>query len=428
MRDLFILAIVLAILIRTMGAAQAGILGWTWLTLMTPQKLAWGLATELPLNLILAIVTFAAWLLSREPKRISLNPILVLWSAFIAYITLTTFLALAPDLAWPRWNLAVKVMVLGLMIPIIMTNQVRIQALIWIMALALGYFGIKGGIFTLVTGGHFRVLPPAESFGDSNDLALALCMILPLMNYLRLQSANRFTRYGIIAGMGLTALGVLGTYSRGGLIGLTIMGIYLWWRSRNRLAIALLLLVVIVPAYEFMPANWTERMSTIESAGTDQSFQDRLQAWQTEFNIAKARPLTGGGFNASESPTVYKTYSPDPSGWPRAAHSIYFQVLGDHGFVGLALYLGLLGMTWQTAAKTRRKARRAPQLGWIADLASMIQVSLISFMVAGAGLSMAYYDVLYLLVGVTIGLRKMVLQPSPIREAEPLMIRAARAN
>jgi len=211
--------------------------------------------------------------------------------------------------------------------------------------------------------------------------------------------------------MTLTVFGIFGTYSLGGLIGLAIMLPYLWWHSKNRIVIALVVLAVSVPAYTFMPAKWTERMSTIQTAEEDASFQDRLYAWRTEFNIAKARPLTGGGFNASLSPRVYEAFSGNPSyRGGHAAHSIYFEVLGDHGFIGLALYLGLLLFTWRYAGATRRRARRDPQNAWIADLAAMIQVSLVTFLVAGAALSMAYYDVFYLLLGTSIALRKIVSQ------------------
>ena len=54
MRDLFLGPLLLAILVQTFRAPSAGVLGWTWLTLMTPQKLIWGTLSGLPLNLILA--------------------------------------------------------------------------------------------------------------------------------------------------------------------------------------------------------------------------------------------------------------------------------------------------------------------------------------------------------------------------------------
>lgn len=414
MRDLLLVILVFAVSIRTVSAAPAGILGWTWLTLMTPQKLAWGFVASSPLNLVLAVVTLVAWFFSREPKNFPVNLATVLWIAFMAFITFTTFLSLAPDLTWPKWSLAIKVMLLGLFVASTMTNQVRIHSLVWIIVLSLGYFGVKGGLFTLLTGGQFRVLQIEGSFGDNNVLAAALCIVLPLMNYLRLQSANRFVRLGVTSAMGFTAIGVLGTYSRGGLVGLAVMAAYLWWRSKNRVAIALVVLAISIPAYNFMPAKWTERMSTIQAADEDTSFQQRLDAWLTALNIAKSRPFTGAGIDASLNPAIYRKFSNGESfGGARAAHSIYFEVLGDHGFIGLGLYLTLIFTTWRYAGAARRKGRLDPQFGWIGDLAAMIQVSLVTFMVVGAALSMAYYDLFYLLLGMTLVLRKIVSRPQP---------------
>src|SRR6185437_8158970 len=378
MRTAFLLLLFLAVLGRTVGATQAGVLGWTWLTLMTPHQLSWGFITEAPLNLLIAIVTLLAWFMSREPKRMPLDAPIVICVLFIVFVTFTTFFALAPDLAWPRWNLAVKVMILGLVVASVMITPIRIHALVWVIVLSLGYYGVKGGLFTILTAGQFRVLPAPQSVGDNNTLAVALCMVLPLMNYLRLNSGNRFVRIGSIPAMGLTAVGVLGTYSRGGVLGLTVMGIYLWWKSKNRFLIALIALVIAVPAYTLMPSKWTERMATIETASADTSFQTRLHAWQIQVNIAMARPFIGGGFNASQAPAVHQKYNHDAS-FDKivaiAAHSIYFEVLGDHGFIGLVLYLLMLWSTWRCAGTTRRLVRREPQLRWVGDLTSMIQRS-----------------------------------------------------
>jgi O-antigen ligase len=88
---------------------------------------------------------------------------------------------------------------------------------------------------------------------------------------------------------------------------------------------------------------------------------------------------------------------------PHAAHSIYFQVLGEHGFVGLGLFLLLWILVWRDTAWIIRRSRERETLGWASDLARMIQVSLVGFFVAGAFLSLAYYDVPYnLLVAVVL--------------------------
>src|SRR5690348_11218945 len=214
LRTAFLLLILLGIAVRTVGAPQAGVLGWTWLTLMAPHQLVWGGLATAPVNLVLALITFLSWLFSREPKRLPFNLAMGLWFAFMAYMTFTTVFALSPDLAWSRWDRTIKIMALGILVASIMTNRVRIHALIWVIVLSLGYFGIKGGLFTLITGGGSRVLgPEGVGIGDNNYLALALCMILPLINYLRLQSEWQATRIGAMAAMAITAVAVLGTYS-----------------------------------------------------------------------------------------------------------------------------------------------------------------------------------------------------------------------
>jgi putative inorganic carbon (HCO3(-)) transporter len=420
-RAIFLLLLFLGILVRTVGAPQAGVLGWTWLTLMTPNQLVWGFVSTLPLNLILAIVTLICWGLSPEPKRLPLNLAMGLWLSFMVYITLTTVFALAPDLAWERWDRTIKVMALGLLVASIMTNQIRIHSLVWVIVLSLGFFGVRGGVFTLITGGGFHVLgAESSSLTDNNYLALALCTIIPLMNYLRMQSEWRWVRIGMIVGMGLMVLAIIGTYSRGGLIGLAVMGGYLWWRSRQKILIAAIGIVILIPALQFMPDIWHQRMATIETAEEDASFQGRVQAWHFAINVAESRPLLGAGFGGSETTEVFNAYFHDPEGGRapgHSAHSIYFQVLGDHGFVALAIYLGMLAATWWYTGTIRRIARPDPTLAWARDLASMIQVSLLGFMVAGAGLSMAYYDMIYLLIGITVALQQLVLRTAPRTES-----------
>ena len=172
------------------------------------------------------------------------------------------------------------------------------------------------------------------------------------------------------------------------------------------------------PTIEFMPESWHLRMTTIESAHEDTSFQGRVQAWLFAMNVAESRPLVGAGFAGTEDTAVFNSYYRDPAVGPvigHAAHSIYFQVLGDHGPIGLMLYLAMLATTWMYTATIRRRTRHDPKLEWAHDLAAMMQVSLLAFMVAGAALSMAYYDIIFLLTGMSIALRQMVLQ-SEIQE------------
>lgn len=418
MRDLFLGPLLLAILVQTFRAPSAGILGWTWLTLMTPQKLIWGILSSAPLNMILALATLVMVVFTKDRKKIASGGITTLWFLFAVSITVSTIFALNQTMSWEGWNRVVKVMLLGLLIPMLMQTPRRIHSLIWVVVFSLGYFGVKGGLFTVITGSGAHVIGPADSqLVDNNNLALALGMSLPLMNYLRLQTGSHLVRVGLLFAMVATTFGVLGTFSRGGFIGLGVMAAYLWWKSPRRLALAIGTVAVIVPAYMLMPASWFDRMGTLKDASSQTTFITRYDAWMVNLNIAIARPLTGGGFNASQDANIYRQYSYGKSFYldPRtgetgghAAHSIYFQVLGDHGFVGVGLYFTLLLSTLLLLLRVRREARKIASTKWIVDLTSMMQVSFMAFFVSGAALSMAYYDLVYIFIGIVLALDGMI--------------------
>jgi probable O-glycosylation ligase (exosortase A-associated) len=218
--------------------------------------------------------------------------------------------------------------------------------------------------------------------------------------YAFLQAPKYWARWGLIVAMVLCGFSVLGSQSRGGFIAVVMMLALFWWNSRAKLVTTAVLVVLIPIAIGFMPEKWLDRMHTIETYEKDTSAMARINAWETAFNVAKDRPL-GGGFEMA-SPSVFARYAPDPS-VPCAAHSIYFQVLGEHGFPGLGLFLLLWILVFRDAWWIIRRSRNLEKLRWASDLAHMIQVSLVGYFVAGAFLSLAYYDVpYYLLVAVVL--------------------------
>src|SRR5690606_13326740 len=138
--------------------------------------------------------------------------------------------------------------------------------------------------------------PSQSMIGDRNNLALALIMAIPLMNYLRLMSARAVVRLPLAVGMGFTVLAVLGTYSRGGFLGLLGMGAFLWWRSRQKVLLLLLIGLIAIPAAALIREQWAQRMDTSsEAPESDNSFRGRLFAWAYNANAALDRPLVGAG-------------------------------------------------------------------------------------------------------------------------------------
>jgi len=252
---------------------------------------------------------------------------------------------------------------------------------------------------------------------DNNHLALAIVVTLPLANYLRMYSKNKAVKFTLIAAMGLGVIAVLSTYSRGGFLGLMTMGALFWWKSKRKLLTLIVGAAIVIPAIQLMPEKWWSRMDTIENAADeDRSFQERVGSWETAFNLAVSNPIFGGGFSATQSRRVYQQYKAygDPTG-SRAAHSIYFQVMGDLGFVGLFVFLLILFTSWRNSVAIIRGAQRHKSLSWAEDLAKMLQVSMAGYIVAGAALSLAYYDLTLTMIVMLINLRVLVEKENALR-------------
>jgi probable O-glycosylation ligase (exosortase A-associated) len=177
-------------------------------------------------------------------------------------------------------------------------------------------------------------------------------------------------------------------------------------RTRRRFLIGFLALGAFGGAFFFLPQEWHERMSTMQDEEVDASVQGRFDIWELSFRVALDRPIVGGGFDMLYDLRTYTMYNSSIT--PRTAHSITFQILGEHGFIGLLLFL-MIGITLVIKAQSiRRQAKGVPRLQWAADMAGMSQVSLGGFFVAGQFLNVAYFDLIYLYVPLIVGAAAIV--------------------
>ena len=426
MRDLFVLAVVFGSVPVILARPWIGVLVWSWIAYMNPHRLAWGIARDFPVAMTVGATTLLALLLTRDRRPPPLTRETVVLALFTLWMVVTTFFALEPEAAGRQLEKVLKIQLFTFVTMMLIFTRERIHWLVWAIVLSIGFYGVKGGIFTLTTGGAHRVLGPYGTFiGGNNEIGLAMIMVLPLMRYLQLQAKRAWERNLWWAAMGLTGIAILGTHSRGALVGLAAMLAVLAWRTRRKLVFLLVVAALAPAAWDFMPEKWHARMETIERYEEDRSAQGRLNAWGFAFNLALDRPLTGGGFETFR-PRWFALYAPNPYK-VHDAHSIYFEVLGEHGFVGLALFLLLGAFTWLKAGRIRRLTRRREELLWAHDLASMLQVSLVGYAVAGAFLGLAYFDLYYALVALTVMLGVIVREQAGAPQDALQPARAAEA-
>jgi putative inorganic carbon (HCO3(-)) transporter len=393
-RDLVLFAGLLVLLPLLLRNAFIGVLAWIWISLMNPQREVYGLLANFELNLCVAILTIAVWVLSRERKALPVDGFVVFLVLFALWSCVCTYLALDRSFSLPLWNRTMKTMALVLAVATLARSPARIQAVLWMFVASIGFYAIKGAGFVALTAGQHKVFgPPDTMIEDNNELGLAFVVLLPLLGYLRAVSRHALARMAALATIVLAIVGTLGTYSRGALVALIAMASFHALRSRTGIVLLAVGAVIAAGLPALAPASWLERMATIGSYNEDESFQGRVAAWRTSVNIAMARPLVGGGFASVERDKIAKLFkSPGSLDHGRAAHSIYFEVLGDAGFVGLALYLAALGSAALNTVLILWFARSRPELDWARKLARALQTALVAILVGGSALSMAYYD------------------------------------
>jgi putative inorganic carbon (hco3(-)) transporter len=415
MRDLVLACVVFGGLPFILKRPFIGILMMAWLGYMNPHRLAWGFMMGMPVVQIVLMATLVGMVASKEAKRMLWTRETIVLLLFVAWMGITTTMAFYGDLAYPQYTKVLKIQVLTLLTLLMLNSKERVHLFIWIVVLSLAFYGVKGGIFTLAKGGSYRVQGPFGTFiGGNNELAMALVMTVPLMWYLFLHERSRWIKLGLKVSMFLTVVSAIGSQSRGALVALVITGTIFWLKGSQKFLTGTLIVLSATTVVALMPEHWWERMDTIKTYQEDESALGRINAWWTAVNVASDR-VTGGGFEMFQKPT-FARYAPEPFR-VHDSHSVYFEVLGEHGFIGLFLFLLLLALTWFKCNSVIRIGKRNPEHAWAKDLATMVQVSLVAYMSGGAFLGMAYFDYVYHLIAVAVVVHALVARPRALGES-----------
>lgn len=425
MKDPFFILMFIFLISFAFKRPYLGVCVWIWSALLTPNRLLYGFAGDIRFNFIVAalttvIVLFAYFKAKNLNNNVSRTMImLILWTI------VTTITAIVPsEIAMEGLVMYLKVGALFLIMMLSVTKKHEVEAVLFSIILGLGYYVVTEGLKVLVTLGNHQAWGPTRSIiGDNNHFAMAIIVIVPIAIFLyRNADVPKLVKIGLLGFIVTALVAVIGTYSRGGFIGLVIFsGLYAIYFKKK--AWFTLIAVVVLSSYTaFAPEKWVERMDTIDEADQDSSFLTRVTAWKVSTQVALDRPLVGAGFEGIEQFPVWIYYAqfvndnavittpPPNQDRSHSAHSIYFQMLGEHGFVGLFLLLLLFWQGFMHIRKSRKLAKRDSDKDmWHKDLSDSLFISLAVYMVVGAALNMAYYEILYVLIGLTAVQSRMLI-------------------
>jgi probable O-glycosylation ligase (exosortase A-associated) len=403
-RDQLVLAVVCAGLPVVLFRPFAGLLLYYWLAYMRPQNMAWGASRVLPLSQWVAIAMVAGLVLAIATGRERL-PALRLQTVLLVllglWISATVVTAVLPEMAADIYGQYWKAIAVSVLATALVRDRRRLRWALLLVAFSIGFLGAKRGLVGLLRGGARYDDGPGGFMSDNNSFALALNMTLPLLVGIALVEKERWLRIAAAAAAALCLLCILFTFSRGGFLTLLVVGGLLIWRSQRRLLVAGLLALgltgFVLFSSDTIEQQYVERASSIASYQEDGSAQGRLNAWLTSWRVFQDHPLFGVGPNNLQA--VFFRYSPDDSRF-RVTHNAYLQLLAECGLPALLLFLGTIGAAlWRL-----QRLRRIPALPWVEVQARMLQISILGYLVGATFLNMAYAELIYTLIALSVGL------------------------
>jgi putative inorganic carbon (hco3(-)) transporter len=412
LRSTWLLVIYVSFLGLSANAPFVATLGYVWVDTFQPQAIAYFVLNQLPVAMIMAMAALGGYLLfdRRCPPHFNLQTALQIVMAL--WVTITLIWAQAPEAAWAKWDWAFKTIVFATFVPYVIRSKVQIEAFVQTYVFSLAANFVPFGIKVLYSGGGYGMNLGLQSgnsgLAEGGLLSTSCLMVVPLSIYLAGHGALipklRILPlvYWLIAV--LSVITAIGTYERSALLGLIALAAYTWVRTRQKLFIGGIIVIAVCVIIYASSNTWNERISTIGTYQNDSSAYVRILVWKWTLEFTSTHPF-GGGFvsylmNHVEVPP--NVFEPGHIEFARAFHSIYFEILGEHGYPGMLIFLSLAVSTFLKLRRVAKRARCYAETEWLVSLCDALQGGLLVFMICGAFVGIAFQPMFWYFVSVSI--------------------------
>src|SRR5579883_901438 len=377
----------------------AGVIMYEWLQYLPPYDIYYA-PPEGNFSVIVGVLTLFTWAAKDKKERPAAIGLIVLFATYIIWVNVTQMTTIMGEAGVSLWERALKMLLFTFVLCFMMQTRQRLEAFIWVLCLAIGNFVFSGAIKTILSGGGGETVVggAANIIGDRVYFAAVVSAVIPLGRYLRdnatLVPWPRYVRWFVDGFTIACLLSIIGCQSRSGLLCLGVLGVFYFFKSRQKILYLLTLPILIGVMYLFAPPEWFGRMETMNDLSNDASVQGRFDSWRWGWEFALNHPIVGGGFHSFAGRLE--------------AHNMYVETLADHGFPGLGLLMLLQLVTYLNCQVIRGRTRKIAELSWARDLAGMIQLAEVTFIVGSMAISDSTLSLGFEFVALTVGLRGIV--------------------
>ena len=414
LRSLWLLFLYVSFLGISTNAPFVATLGYVWVDTFRPQDVAYIVLNQIPVALVMGAAALGLYLLldRRSPPRLSLETGLQI--ALVIWVNVTMLWAQVPAAALEKWDWAFKTLAFAAFVPLVIRSRVQIEAFAQTYVFSLAANFVPFGLKTLISGGGYGTnLGLAQGntgLAEGGLLSTVCLMAVPLAVYLSRHSQLIprtivvSVAYWFVAGLAIVT--AIGTYERSALVGIIVLAIYMWLRTKHKLGLGIIVAIGACLIVYATSSAWNERVATIGDFQKENSALTRILVWKWTLGFAASHPF-GGGFqsylvNHIEFPATADNPATEEFG--RAFHSIYFEMLGEQGYPGLALFLSITAVTFIKLRRLSTKARPHPELQWVVGFSDALQSGLAVFMTSGAFVGIAFQPMYWYFIAMSISL------------------------
>ena len=396
--------------ILLIGAAFAtqgpfyALLFYLWNAYFRPETWTYGgLIMSLNLSWVIGIYLVAITALSMPKPRLNARTGLV--GVFFVHTLVCALLSENPTWSWNSWITFSKVLVISYLIVVLVTDEKRYRLTLLVMAFSLGLETAKQGWAQLILNPGAKNDNVIPFLGDNNGVALGMMMLVPVFGALAQTAGSRTEafvhRFFLV---GVLVRGIT-TYSRGGFLMAAVLAVIGFTRSRHKIRYAMSVGAIVYLFVSVMPDAYWNRISTINAPveERDDSTQGRLHFWQVGLAMANAKPLTGVGFDGYGPAYEKYNWSEEFTGW-RAAHSVWFGLLGDLGYPGFVLFVIIWSSSVWSCWRISRQFKGDPERRHLKVYADALLSSLLAFAAGGTFLSVHYGEMIWHFMGLSTAL------------------------
>lgn len=429
MRDLYIGFVYLSFFVIGATTPFVLTLGYLWVDTFFPQAVSDYVAL-IPASMTVAIAAIVAYLFAdrRAPPRFTTHTAITL--SYGLWITATLLWAVVPESAAVKWDWAFKTVMFSAFITLVIRSRVQIEAFLQVFLFGVCIHILPLGIKSLISGSAYGrqlgIIRGNSLLAESSTLATASIALIPIILFLRTHSIlipkSKYRDIGYFALVGIAVMCAIGTYARTAMVGFVVVGVFMWLQSRRKVVFGLAIVASVIVFGALTSSAWEERIASSTNFEQEDSALGRLLVWQWTLGFVAENPL-GGGFNSYE---IDRIEFPAVNGQPglvvrsKAFHNMYFEVLGEHGIPGLAMFLTVLTISLVYLFRVNWRTRGQPHLLWLSDLARALMTALLTVMACGCFIGIGFQAFVWYFIALPVCVYEYLHRVEKLEKASAL--------